>query len=193
MRIGAGRFKGRPLPRARTARPISGRVRTSLFSVLAERLVGAHVLDLCAGVGAMGLEALSRGAAHVTLLDVDGGAVRALSAWLDHVGVSDEATALRRDVLGPPLPDGPFDLVLVDPPFPFWQGDDGVKLLRRALAVLTPAGLLAVKLPARHELPPDAAWTVERRTRVGSVAYALLRHPDATRQGQDKTPIQSPR
>jgi len=183
MRIGAGRFKGRTLPRPRSARPISGRVRTSLFSVLADRLDYARVLDLCAGVGAMGLEALSRGAAHVTFVDADAGAVRALSTWLDQVGVAGEATVLRRSVLGPPLPAGPFDLVFVDPPFSFWENDDGFALLRRAMTVLTPSGVLAAKLPGRLDLPSDGAWHVERRTRVGSVAYALLQNPKQTPDG----------
>jgi 16S rRNA (guanine966-N2)-methyltransferase len=174
MRIEAGRFKGRQLPRARAARPIPGRLRRSLFGVLAPRLEGARVLDLFAGVGGMGLEALSRGAAEVVLVDHDGAAVAALQQFLETVGAADEGRALRRDALGGALPAGPFDLVFLDPPFALWEGPQGHDLLARAVAVLAPDGLLALKIPARQVLPADGRWQEQRRREVGSVAWALV-------------------
>lgn len=174
MRIEAGRFKGRQLPKAREARPVPGRLRRSLFGVLAPRLEGARVLDLFAGVGGMGLEALSRGAAEVILVDRDGAAVRELQAFLERVGAATEGRAIRRDVLRGALPAGPFDLVLVDPPFPLWDGPEGALLLARAVAVLAPDGLLALKIPAPLALPEDRRWRLVRRREMGSVAWALL-------------------
>jgi 16S rRNA (guanine966-N2)-methyltransferase len=175
VRISAGRFKGRALPAAGGARPAPGRLKTSLFSVLADRLEGAHVLDVCAGVGALGLEALSRGAASVVLVERDARAVRALLAWLADAGVGAEARVLRRDALRGALPPGPFDLVFLDPPFALWA-DEGLArdLLGRALTVLARGGLLVVKLPGRQEIPADSRLATRARREVGSVAWALL-------------------
>ena len=182
MRIEAGRVMGRQLPRARGARPVPGRLRRSLFGVLAARLDGARVLDLFAGVGGMGLEALSRGAAEVILVDLDKAAVRELQAFLERVGAQAEGKALRRDALRGALPAGPFDLVFVDPPFPLWEGPEGAELLARAIAELAPDGLLALKVPAPLALPEDDRWRLLRRREVGSVAWALL---EATDGGQE--------
>ncbi len=153
---------------------MGGRLKTSLFSVLAPRLEGARVLDLCAGVGGLGLEALSRGAAEVLLLEKDPRAVRALSAWIDAAGVREEARAQRRDVTRGGLPAGPFDLVFLDPPYALWEGGGAARLIRRALGCLGPEGLLVLKIPERMDLPEDPAWTVVRRNAVASAAYALL-------------------
>jgi 16S rRNA (guanine966-N2)-methyltransferase len=174
MHIGAGEFKGRTLPRARGARPVPARLKTSLFSVLADRLGGARVLDCCAGVGGLGFEALSRGAAHVLLLERDAAAARALGDWISAHGLGARAGVRCMDALAGPLPDGPFDLVFLDPPFSFWSGGDVAGPLARTVARLAPGGLLAVKLPARTDLPDDARWHLARRNRMGSVAYALL-------------------
>lgn len=179
MRIAAGRFKGRPLPSARSARPVPGRLKTSLFSVLAPRLEGAHVLDVCAGVGGLGLEALSRGAAQVLLLDRDQGAVRALNAWIQRAGVGRAARARRRDALRGSLPEGPFDLVFLDPPFAFWEGSGTARLLARSVERLAPDGLLVLKLPGKMDLPEDPRWRVLRHTHVASTAYALLAAPES--------------
>jgi 16S rRNA G966 N2-methylase RsmD len=72
------------------------------------------------------------------------------------------------------LPEGPFDLVFLDPPFPAWEGPEGARLLARAVGCLTAEGVVAVKLPASRALPEDPRWTVRRRKAVGSVAWALV-------------------
>jgi 16S rRNA (guanine966-N2)-methyltransferase len=174
MRILAGRFKGRALPVVGDARPAGSRLRTSLFSVLEPVLPGARVLDVCAGAGALGLEALSRGAADVTLLDADPRVAASLSAWLANVGAASEARALRADALRAPWPAGPFHLVLLDPPFPFWQDERAARLLSAARTVVAPDGLLALKLPARQALPEDPAWALADRRAAGDAAFAIL-------------------
>jgi 16S rRNA (guanine966-N2)-methyltransferase len=117
VRVVAGSFKGRRLaaPRGTRTRPTADRVREALFSMLAD-VGGARVLDLYAGSGALGIEALSRGADSAVFVERDARAVAAIERNLAAVGV--EATVSRQDVLrflaGA---DGPFDLVFCDPPY----------------------------------------------------------------------------
>ena len=174
MRIAAGRFKGRQLPTVNEARPVGARLKTSLFTVLAPYLEGARVLDVCAGVGGLGLEALSRGASHVTLVENDRQAVRALGAWLKKYELGDACTVLARDALGPAWPAGPFDLVFLDPPFGFFEDGRIEQLLSRAAAVLAPEGLVAVKAPEEAAVPELADLTLHKQGRAASVAYWLL-------------------
>ena len=99
MRVIAGALKGRRLevPRGRTTRPTADQVRIALMDTLAPRLAGARVLDLFAGAGGVGLEALSRGAAHATFVERDARAVAALETNVRTLGVEDRARVLRLD------------------------------------------------------------------------------------------------
>lgn len=175
MRIEAGRWKGRILPRVHGARPAGARLKKSLFSVLAARLPGARVLDLFAGAGALGLEAASRGAAEVVLVEQNGATVRQLARWLRAAGAGADVELLRRDARRQALPAGPFDLVFLDPPFAFWREDGGRRILARAVALLAPQGRLALKVPGGAAVAEDPRWEVERRRDVGSVAWVLVR------------------
>jgi 16S rRNA (guanine966-N2)-methyltransferase len=125
MRIIAGKYRGRKLksPPSLKTRPTSDRLRETLFNILAPRMQGARFLDLCAGSGAVGIEALSRGAAHVTLVDRSRKMyalietnLKILSADDDEVEVvSKEASGfLRKHAKGE---GGPFDIVFFDPPY----------------------------------------------------------------------------
>ncbi|WP_026912456.1 16S rRNA (guanine(966)-N(2))-methyltransferase RsmD [Patulibacter minatonensis] len=123
MRIVAGRFGGRRLtaPPGLDTRPTGDRVRESLFSILGP-LHGARVLDLFAGTGALGLEALSRGAAHATFVERDRRALDALGANIDAFGLDqDEALVVRGDYRRALRDAGArgeaYDLVLLDPPY----------------------------------------------------------------------------
>jgi 16S rRNA (guanine966-N2)-methyltransferase len=121
VRVIAGRFGGRRLiaPRGTLTRPTSDRVREALFSVLGETVVGARVLDLFAGSGALGIEALSRGAAHATFVDSAPAAVRAIQSNLDSLGIdadvhrSDARAALRTARTAARQ----YDLIFLDPPY----------------------------------------------------------------------------
>jgi 16S rRNA (guanine966-N2)-methyltransferase len=133
MRIVAGEFKGRRLrmPRGAPTRPTADRVREALFSMLGD-VSGARVLDLYAGSGALGIEALSRGAESAVFVERDQRAVAAIQANLDAVGANAELR--RQDALGfLARADGTFDLVFCDPPY-----DCGPRI----------AGPLAERLPA---------------------------------------------
>jgi 16S rRNA (guanine966-N2)-methyltransferase len=117
LRVVAGEFKGRRLraPRGTRTRPTADRVREALFSMLGD-VGGARVLDLYAGSGALGIEALSRGAATAVFVERDPLAVAAIERNLAAIGV--EAVVVRQDVLRYlPRADGPFDLVFCDPPY----------------------------------------------------------------------------
>ena len=113
MRVVAGAYKGRPLkaPRGREVRPTADRVREALFSILGP-LDGVRVLDLFAGTGALGIEALSRGAAACVFVDVD---TRPVEANLDALGI--EAEVRRGAALGALRGGDQYDLVLLDPPY----------------------------------------------------------------------------
>src|SRR5918998_3417279 len=99
MRVIAGRWGGRRLqaPPGDATRPTSDRVREALFSILGARVDDARVLDLFAGSGALGIEALSRGAASATFVDHDPDALAAVRANLDGTGLADRATVVRAD------------------------------------------------------------------------------------------------
>ena len=125
MRIVAGRFRGRRIeaPPGAATRPTSDRVREALFSILGP-LDGERVLDLYAGSGALGIEALSRGAAHATFVDSAARPATAIRRNLETLGIgADEATVTRRDTLrflrdaAGAQPPARFDLVFADPPY----------------------------------------------------------------------------
>ena len=120
MRVIAGTAKGhrlRSVP-GDAIRPITDRVKESLFNILGDFVVGARVLDLFAGTGAVGIEALSRGAAEAVFIDKSSAALRTIRANLQHTRLADRATVLRADAfkyLTGPI-EAPFDLIYVAPP-----------------------------------------------------------------------------
>ncbi len=184
MRIIAGELKGRRLraPTWTGMRPTSGRLRETLFALLGARVAEADVLDGCAGTGAVGLEALSRGATAVTFVESDRRAAALIRANLAHCGVGSRGrvvegalpAAIKR-VVEPTA----FDLVLLDPPYGL--DDRVIGAILSALARRTaPDGLLVVERPRRRE--PLAASTSggvalvhTRRVRAGDSALDLYR------------------
>jgi 16S rRNA (guanine966-N2)-methyltransferase len=143
VRVIAGEAGGRRLVTPERARPTTDRVKESVFAALGpERLAGAGVLDLYAGSGALAIEALSRGASAAVLVERDPAARRAIEDNLASTGFSGRARVVTADVerfLGaPPAPEGPFDLVLCDPPYELADSD-----LERVLGLLAGGGWMA--------------------------------------------------
>jgi 16S rRNA (guanine966-N2)-methyltransferase len=160
MRIVGGRYRGRALaaPRTRDIRPTSDRLRESLFNVLAhaygDPITDARVLDLFAGTGALGLEAMSRGAAFALFVD-EGAEARALIREnVETLGLGGATKIFRRDAtkLGPAHPIEPFSLVFLDPPY-------GRGLAEQALISAREGGWLASDALVVVEEAADAAFT----------------------------------
>jgi 16S rRNA (guanine966-N2)-methyltransferase len=173
MRIIAGTLKGRHLqsPEWEGLRPTSDKLRETLFNVLTSRVDGARVLDGYAGTGAVGIEALSRGAAHVTFVERDPRAVALIEANLAHCGVSDRYAIIRARFAGiERLPGtGPFDVIFLDPPY-------GAAELSSALDAAEPlvaAGALLVVEHARRDLAPESKGMLTRTRLLTSGDSAL--------------------
>ncbi|MGD0715427.1 MAG: 16S rRNA (guanine(966)-N(2))-methyltransferase RsmD [Gaiellaceae bacterium] len=153
MRIIAGSRKGHTIhaPRGRDTRPTSDRVRENVFNLVGP-VDGATVLDLYAGSGAMGMEALSRGAARAVFVERDGEAVRAIERNLDKLRLG--GTVLRQDAVTALATEAgsgrKYDLVLVDPPYDMYP-DLQPQLARYLPAVLAEDGLLVLETDARVE------------------------------------------
>ncbi len=166
MRIVAGRWGGRRLitPRGDAVRPTADRVREALFSILGEFVQGARVLDLFAGSGALGLEALSRGAAEATFVDSAAASVGAVRANLEALG--GEAEVRRADAvrfLGAAKGETrQYDLVLLDPPYRLAERL-GRELSEALPAVLARAALVVSESDRRAPLPLDLPLRDERR------------------------------
>ena len=180
MRIIAGTFRGRTLaavgkgdPGAHL-RPTSDRVRESLFSMLAHRDVieGARVLDLFAGTGALGLEALSRGAREVSFVENGRVGQRLVSENIKTLGVADQTTLMRNDAtkLGA-WPHAPFDLVFLDPPYGKGMGE-------RALQAILNGGWCAkdalIVWEESAAMPAPDGYVREDHRRFGDTHVTLL-------------------
>ncbi len=177
MRIIGGTHRGRRLstPRWEGLRPTSDRLRETLFDILGPCVEGARVLDACAGTGAVGLEALSRGAAHAVFVDRDPRAVALIRRNAEACGLAAHCT-VRRGVLPAAfrrLVSGEFDLILLDPPY---AAPDLGPMLAAAAARLAPGGRLVMEHARRLEPPAPPGFEALRSVRAGDSAlrfYAL--------------------
>lgn len=169
MRIIAGAARGRRLtvPRGEAVRPTADRTREALFSSLAPRLPGAHVVDLYAGAGGLGLEALSRGAASVTFVEQARPALAALRHNIEVVGVpgAHVVAGTLPGALGRSMPGAPFELALLDPPY--------------ALDERAVAAVLVALVPL---LAADAEVVVERASRAPAPPWPAALRPRQPRR-----------
>jgi len=178
LRIIGGTWRGRKLrfPASPAIRPTPDRVRETLFNWLGSSTQGASCLDLFAGSGALGLEALSRGAAELVFVEHDAAAAQALRALLGEWQAA-HAVVAHADALSYLAQAArPFNIVFLDPPY-------GAGLLGRAAALLEqrhwlqPGALIYAECPAREGLPPlPASWRPLKAKRAGEVGYHLLAH-----------------
>ena len=160
MRVIAGSAKGRVLrpPHGCATRPITDRAKESLFSILMPRIAGRRFLDLFAGTGSVGIEALSRGAAHATFVERAAPALAGIRHNLDVTGLAARAEVVGRDVFGylrePPAP---FDVIFVAPPQ--WRGlwPRAVALLDREPVWLADGALVVAQHDPSESIPLDLA------------------------------------
>ncbi|MGE0565118.1 MAG: 16S rRNA (guanine(966)-N(2))-methyltransferase RsmD [Pseudolabrys sp.] len=182
MRVVGGTLRSRPIagPKSDAIRPTADRLRESLFNILAhaygDPVSGARVLDLFAGTGALGIEALSRGAAFVLFVD-DGADARALLRQnVEALGLGGTTRIFRRDAtrLGPAHPIEPFDLVFLDPPY-------GKGLAEKALVSaregdwLAPDALVVIEEKADAGFAAPAGFTELERRRYDDTEFTFLR------------------
>jgi 16S rRNA (guanine966-N2)-methyltransferase len=185
VRIIGGRWRGRKLTftPADGLRPTGDRIRETLFNWLAPYLAGARCADLFAGSGALGLEALSRGAGHCDFVDTSHAAIAQIKNHLKLLGAHDEGkchpVAAQQFVQ---RARGPYDIVFIDPPF-------GLQLVTPISAALAQACLLAddaliyVETAANEPVPElPSGWSVHREKVSGGVAYRLFKSDNGALQ-----------
>jgi len=190
LRIIAGEFKGRYIdgPGKLDIRPTLDRVRESLFDILSRHIQGMRVLDLCAGTGALGLEALSRAARSATFVDSDPGCVKLIEKNIASLAVGDRATLIKGELpysLG--RAKGPFDLVFFDPPY----GSDLVaKVLPRLSSkdFLVQNAMVVVERDRRASPIKTSSYAIDRRHRIGDSELWFLRRlaPGMRAKGGDE-------
>jgi 16S rRNA (guanine966-N2)-methyltransferase len=177
LRIIGGRWRGRRLrfPAGADIRPTPDRVRETLFNWLAPRIAGSRCLDLFAGSGALGLEALSRGAAEVVFIERDPDAARAIEQVLETWGASTQARVERADArrfLQEPCR-APFDIVFLDPPFDSALLPDVAHGLE-AGGWLAPDARIYLEHASREAPPPlPERWKAVKTGHAGEVGYDL--------------------
>ena len=180
MRVIAGTARGVPLtaPRGRATRPITDRVKETLFGILGERVPDARVLDLYAGSGAIGIEALSRGATSVDFVERDRSALEALRANLARTRLGDGATIHATDVERhlASAADEAWDLAILDPPYDTHAMVAPLRALRPRLA---PGASVVIKHFWRTEVPDVAGLAMERQRRFGETMLTFLATEDA--------------
>jgi len=193
MRIVGGEWRGRPLlaPKGHATRPTSDRVREALFDALCARLGsdlgGPVVLDLYAGTGALGLEALSRGAVRTVFVENDRGALDALARNVKALGAEARSTVVAGDATGAAIARaarlGPFALLLIDPPYRIEPA-----VVAKAVLALEGAGALTGDVVVAHEHARSArpaavdGFEVVRTYTYGDTAVSLLLRADPTQE-----------
>jgi 16S rRNA (guanine966-N2)-methyltransferase len=183
MRIVGGRHRGRRIaaPPGDVVRPTSERAREALFNILAHGRFAptpifedARVLDVFAGTGAFGLEALSRGARFAAFIEKDRQAREALAANVKALGEAGRTRVFAADATAPPRSDGHYDLVFLDPPYRSELAVPALEALRRA-GWLALGALIVVELAARSDFEPPCGFESLEERRYGAGRLVFLR------------------
>jgi len=189
MRIIAGEFRGRKLlpPQSEVTRPVTDRVKQSLFDILSPNLPEAVVYDCFAGTGSMGLECLSRGAKHVTFFEADRSAADRLRRNIDTLGVKDRSTIITGDLFkwfAAASTKGKADLIFLDPPYRFLREKPAelVTLASQFQNHLTETGIVIFRHDAADSLALPPLQVADVRT-YGSMTLEFLTQP-TTNNGQ---------
>ncbi len=192
MRIVGGRHRGRRLeaPGGTALRPTADRTREALFNILCQGkldwrpnrpesgnpLTGARVLDAFAGTGALGLEALSRGAGFVTFMENQAAALNSCQHNIEALDEEARAELRRCDVLRPPPAKGPCELVLMDPPYNQDLAPPALAALHQA-GWLAPGALATIELMATEPFTPPAGFETLDERKYGKARLVFLRAP----------------
>jgi 16S rRNA (guanine966-N2)-methyltransferase len=187
MRVIGGEAKGRTLvvPRGGGTRSATDRIREALFAIIEPQLEGARILDLFAGAGTLGIEALSRGASHATFVERGAEAVKALRRNLETTKFAARSEVVSANVIAylDSRPRGPFDIVFCDPPFAdvgvaeATLGHDG---LRSAVAR---SGLIVARAHSKHLPAVPTFLDLARVKEIGEEKLLFLRYIDPTAGG----------
>ena len=174
LRIAGGTAKGLPLtePRGLRLRPTSGMLREAIFNILADRVEGAAVMDLYAGTGALGIEALSRGAASAVFIDAEAASCQAILQSLSRARLAERGTVIRGRLPAAIVGiQGQFDIILIDPPYQLETADETVAAAAQKLAS---DGIVVYEHGSRYNPAerPAGLRLVERRV-YGDSALAL--------------------
>ena len=186
MRVIAGEAKGRTLvvPRGGGTRSATDRIRETLFAIVEAELDGARVVDLFAGAGTLGIEALSRGAAHATFVERGAEAIKALRRNLATTNFDARSEVVAANVIAylDSGPRGPFDVVFCDPPFAdvgIAEATLGHDALRSAVA---PGGLIVMRAHGKHVPAVPASVHIARVKEIGEEKLLFLRYGLARRR-----------
>jgi 16S rRNA (guanine966-N2)-methyltransferase len=185
IKIVGGKHRGRALatPEGLETRPTSSRARESLFNILAHAswradgtspLIGARVLDAFAGSGALGIEALSRGAAHATFLDNDAAAIKAIGENLRKLDETGAAKVVRADATRPPLTREACDLLFLDPPYRSGNARPALTALAEA-GWVRPGAVAVVEVANTEDLMPPPGFEAIDERRYGAAKIVILR------------------
>ncbi len=186
LKIVGGKHRGRALeaPAGLDVRPTASRAREALFNIVAHAnwhadgtspLIDARVLDAFAGSGALGLEALSRGAAHATFLDNDARSIKLIGENVAKLGETAAAKVVRADATRPPPGRDPCDLVFLDPPYRSGQAAPALAALAEA-GWLRPGAIATVELAHNEDLTPPKTFEEIDERRYGAAKIVILRY-----------------
>jgi 16S rRNA (guanine966-N2)-methyltransferase len=180
MRVIAGEAKGRTLvvPRGGGTRSATDRIRETLFAIVEPELEGAEVLDLFAGAGTLGIEALSRGAARATFVERGGEAIKALRRNLEATNFGGRSELIATDVIAylNSRPRGPFDMVFCDPPFADVAMAEATLSHNGLQEAVAPGGLIVARAHAKHVPSTPAVLHLARVKEIGEEKLLFLRY-----------------
>lgn len=175
LRVISGQFGGRRLdaPASRRTHPMGDRVRSALFNSIASHLEGAHVLDAFAGTGALGIEALSRGAESVTFIEKDKVAQNVIAGNIESLGIEKNTKLIRTTVHNwlETAPPEYFDVIFADPPY----HDPQFSTASELLGLLKPNGLMVLSHPGKGEVPTKTGIVVVDNRSYGSANLTFYR------------------
>ena len=185
LKIVGGKHRGRSIatPEGQTTRPTASRAREALFNILMHAnwtsdgtspLIEARVLDAFAGSGALGLEALSRGASHATFLDSDPAAIKLIGENIRKLGEAGAAKVIRADATRPPPSREPCDLVFLDPPYRSGLATPALAALAEA-GWLKPGAIATVELANAEDLVTPPRFEAIDERRYGAAKIVILR------------------